>query len=136
MALIALVRAELHKRGKKGTDAEVWAELRDGEFKAVMAGYMNFGGNVYDVTDDPVTGRGRTTSTAWMVAHWRVARGRLEWTAVARESQKRKDFWVGKTPLSVVFFSSSFFPHPQNGYPVHVSTKKEPVPRKKSVVDI
>ena len=122
MALIALVRAELQKRGKKGTDAEVWAELRDGEFKAVMAGYMNFGGNVYDVTDDPVTGRGRTTSTAWMVAHWRVA----------RESQKRKDFWVGKTPLSVVFFLVLFFSALQNGYPVHVSTKKEPPEKKKS----
>jgi uncharacterized protein (TIGR02145 family) len=68
MALIAFVQAELRKSGKVGTDAEVWAELQDGEFKAVMAGYMNVSGNTYDPT----------TSTAWMVAEgageaWRGA---------------------------------------------------------------
>jgi uncharacterized protein (TIGR02145 family) len=70
MALIAFVRAELKKRSGKETvtDAEVWAELRDGEFKAVMTGYMDWMGVVNGVIDDPVTGRGRTTSTAWMVA--------------------------------------------------------------------
>ncbi len=52
---------------------------------------------------------------------------------VARESQKRTDFWVGKTPLSVVFFLVLFFSALQNGYPVHVSTKKEPPEKKESL---
>ncbi len=68
MALIAFVQAELRKSGKVGTDAEVWAKLRDGEFKAVMAGYMNGQSIVFDAIYDPDTGRARTTSTAWMVA--------------------------------------------------------------------
>jgi uncharacterized protein (TIGR02145 family) len=41
MELIEFIRGELQKRsGQIVTDAEVWASLRDGEFKAVMAGYM------------------------------------------------------------------------------------------------
>ncbi len=29
---------------------------------------MSSGGEIYDGIDDPITGRGRTTSTAWMIA--------------------------------------------------------------------
>jgi uncharacterized protein (TIGR02145 family) len=60
MALIEFVRAELQKSGKPGTDAEVWAELREGKFKAVMAGFMN---------DCFPQGPPYNNVTAWMIAH-------------------------------------------------------------------
>ncbi len=62
MALIAFVRAELQKSSGKETvtDAEVWAELQDGEFKAVMAGFMR---------DSNPQGPPYNNVTAWMIAH-------------------------------------------------------------------
>jgi hypothetical protein len=94
MALFGFIRAELQKRGKQGTDAEVWEELRDGEFKAVMAGYMNGSGTIPYAIEDPVTGRSRTTSTAWMVAEGgagKVGRG-----AIVIYEEEKAGFRVAK----------------------------------------
>jgi uncharacterized protein (TIGR02145 family) len=65
--LIEFVRVKVRASGKNGSDSDVWDELRDGEFKAVLGGYVRGDAqHIYPPSEaDPTTGY---YAAAWMIA--------------------------------------------------------------------